>query len=205
MQGTGSNRKVVLVDDHPLFRLALAGTVRLVDPAIEVAHCETFAALRALLEDMQGVALILLDLNLPDNNGIAGLPFLKGQYPDIPVAIVSARDDQETVQTAVICGASGYISKASSVATLQAAIEALVNGEEWFEEEAAPPGRDALTPMQSRILDGVHRGLMNKQIAYETGISEATVKYHLSNVFRILGVQTRSQLLALSRSSSPSS
>jgi len=198
-------QKVILVDDHPLFRQALAGTVQLVDSSIVVEHCETFSALRALLEDLDNVALILLDLNLPDNNGMAGLPFLKGQYPGIPVAIVSARDDQETIQTALACGASGFISKASSVIALQAAIEVLINGGEWFEDEVEAPEEKPLTPMQSRILDGVHRGLMNKQIAYETGLSEATVKYHLSNIFRKLGVQTRNQLLALSRDKQSSS
>lgn len=198
-------RKVILVDDHPLFRQALAGTIQLVDPSIAVEHCETFSALRSLLEESDDVALILLDLNLPDNNGMAGLPFLKGQYPGLPVAIVSARDDPETIQTAVACGASGFISKASSVVTLQAAIETLIDGEEWFEDEVEATEADPLTPMQSRILDGVHRGLMNKQIAFETDLSEATVKYHLSNIFKKLGVQTRSQLLALSRNKRSSS
>ena len=194
-----TGRKVVLVDDHPLFGQALAGTVQLVAPDAEVELCQDFKALRERLEQLGHVSLILLDLNLPDTDGIAGLPLLRGQYPDIPVAVVSARDDHEVVQTAMACGASGFISKVSGVPSLQAAIDALLHGKEWFEGLGEVPDEDPLTPMQLRILNGVHRGLMNKQIAFEAGITEATVKYHLSNIFRKLGVQTRNQLLALSR------
>ncbi|MCJ2180194.1 response regulator [Novosphingobium album (ex Hu et al. 2023)] len=187
------------MDDHPLFRQALAGTVQLVAPDAQVELCEDFRTLRERLESHETVSLILLDLNLPDVDGIAGLPFLKGQYPHIPVAVVSARDDLEVVQTAIACGASGFISKVSGVPSLQAALDALLRGEEWFDGLEQLPDEDPLTPMQLRILNGVQRGLMNKQIAFEAGITEATVKYHLSNIFRKMGVQTRNQLLALTR------
>jgi DNA-binding NarL/FixJ family response regulator len=194
-------KRVLLVDDHPLFRQALAATVHHIDRDIEVEQHGSLTAVRAALAERPAPDLILLDLNLADCSGMVGLPALKGAYPDIPIAIVSANDDPEMVNNAVICGAAGYISKAVGVSELTAAIQALLNGEEWFEQDIPVNGRDALTSTQVRILDGVQRGLMNKQIAYEVGVCEATIKYHLTNIFKRMGVQTRSQLLALSRKS----
>jgi DNA-binding NarL/FixJ family response regulator len=191
--------RVILVDDHPLFRQALAATVKHIDKAIEVEQYDSLAAVKAALAERPRPDLILLDLNLGDSSGMVGLPALKGAYPDVPIAIVSANDDPEMINNAVICGAAGYISKAVSVSELTAAIQALLDGGEWFDQEIPVSAAETLTPTQSRILEGVQRGQMNKQIAYEVGVCEATVKYHLTNIFRRMGVQTRAQLLALGR------
>lgn len=193
------NTRVLLVDDHPLFRQALAATVSQIGVDVAIEQCETMAALRTRLADNPVAALVLLDLNLPDNSGIAGLLAIKAHYPELAVAIVSAIDDAETVQTAQACGAAGFISKAAGIDELSAAVLALVGGETWFPEADRDDPRAGITPTQARILDGVHRGLMNKQIAYELGLSEATVKYHLTGLFRKMGVQTRAQLLTLAR------
>ena len=191
--------RVLLVDDHPLFRQALAATVRQIDPQIAIAQFETLAeARRAIAADTQDT-LVLLDLKLPDSHGIAGLLGLKAQATDLMVAIVSASDDRDTVLTAQACGAAGFISKAAGVEELSAALESLFAGETWFLPPEGDGLREPLTPAQARIVEAVHRGLMNKQIAYEMGLSEATVKYHLTGIFRKLGVQTRAQLLALAR------
>ena len=190
---------IVLIDDHPLFRQALAATVGQIAGAIAIGQYETIAEAKAALASNRPVCLILLDLKLPDSQGMSGLLSLKAEYPDIAVGIVSARDDPETVQTAQACGAAGFISKAAGVEELSAAIEALLAGEGWFPETQCDESRVPVTPTQSRILDGVRRGLMNKQIAYETRLSESTVKYHLTGLFRKFGVQTRAQLLALAR------
>lgn len=194
--------KILLVDDHPLFRQAMAATVKNARNDISVEQFETLSAVRKRLESSLDAALILLDLKLPDSNGMAGLLSLKAHYPDIPVAIVSANDSVETIQTAIACGAAGFVSKAAGVDELTAAVETLINGEPWFPDLVQPDGRRSLTTTQAHILDGVHRGMMNKQIAFELGLSEATVKYHLTRIFRILSVQTRSQLVALSQSGS---
>ena len=196
--------RVLLVDDHPLFRQALAATVDAVDAAIGVEQFDTLAAVRAALDADDGAALVLLDLKLPDSSGVSGLLAPQARHPDLPIAVVSATDDPETVQTAMACGAAGFISKASGVHDLAAAVEALLRGESWFPADAGDDARAGLTPTQTRILDGLHRGLMNKQIAFELGLSEATVKYHLTGIFRKLGVQTRSQLTALARERAPS-
>lgn len=191
--------RVVLVDDHPLFRQALAATVRQIQPDIMIEQHETLAEARAALARDPDGALVLLDLKLPDSQGVAGLLALKAEAPAAVVAIVSATDDAETVLTVQACGAVGFISKAAGVEELCAAMETLLAGDSWFPDHDAIPGREALTPAQARILEGVHRGLMNKQIAWEMGLSEATVKYHLTGIFRKLGVQTRAQLLTLAR------
>jgi DNA-binding NarL/FixJ family response regulator len=191
--------RVLLVDDHPLFRQALAATVRQIDPHIAIEQVDSLAQARSALTGDVAQTLVLLDLKLPDSQGISGLLGIKAFAPQATVAIVSAADDRETVQTAMACGAAGFISKAAGVEELTAAIETLFTGEPWFTQSGAETARDPLTAAQARILEGVHRGLMNKQIAFEMGLSEATVKYHLTGIFRKLGVQTRAQLLTLAR------
>jgi DNA-binding NarL/FixJ family response regulator len=190
---------ILLVDDHPLFRQAMAATINSVRDDIVVEQYETLAAVRRRLETQADIALILLDLKLPDSQGIAGLLSLKAHFPAVPIVIVSANDSSDTVETAIACGAAGFISKAAGMDELSAAIEALINGETWFPEPAAASGRRELSATQVHILDGVHRGMMNKQIAFELGLSEATVKYHLTSIFRVMGVQTRAQLVALTQ------
>lgn len=191
--------RVLLVDDHPLFRQALAATVSQIGVDVQIEQCETLAALRERLTVDATTALVLLDLTLPDSAGIGGLLAIKAHYPDLAVAIVSAIDDAETVATAQACGAAGFISKASGIEALSAAVLALLGGETWFPQADPDETRGRLSTTQARILDGVHRGLMNKQIAFELGLSEATIKYHLTGLFRKMGVQTRAQLLALAR------
>lgn len=191
--------RVILIDDHPLFRQALAATLGQIAGARSVDQFETLRDAMAALVENASVALILLDLKLPDSTGIGGLLSLKAEYPDIPIAIVSASDDLETIQTTLACGAAGFISKAVGVDELSAAVESLLAGETWFPEARDQDLRVPITDTQTRILDGIHRGLMNKQIAYETGLSEATVKYHLTGLFRRFGVQTRAQLTAMAR------
>ncbi|NKJ42314.1 response regulator transcription factor [Novosphingobium sp. SG720] len=191
--------RVLLVDDHPLFRQALAATVMQIAPGLEIEQYDTLGAARQALSPDDRDVLVLLDLKLPDSQGVAGLLGLKAHAPAATVAIVSATDDAETVLTARACGAAGFLSKAAGVEELSAALESLFAGEAWFVSLDSDAARDPLTPTQGRILDGVQRGLMNKQIAYELGLTEATIKYHLTGLFRKFGVQTRAQLLAAMR------
>lgn len=191
--------RVLLVDDHPLFRQALAATVAQIAPGLGIEQYDTLAAARRALDGDGRKALVLLDLKLPDSQGVTGLLGLKAHAPAASVAIVSATDDAETVLTARACGAAGFVSKAAGVEELSAALESLFAGEPWFVSLDHDTAREPLTPTQGRILDGVQRGLMNKQIAYELALTEATIKYHLTGLFRRFGVQTRAQLLAAMR------
>lgn len=191
--------RVLLVDDHPLFRQALAATVALARSGLVIEQHETLAAVRESLARDASDALVLLDLKLSDSSGVSGLLALKAHFPDVPVAVVSATDDAETVQTAVACGAAGFVSKSAGIDELTAAIETLAQGHSWFPDATGADDAAPLSTTQARILDGVHRGLMNKQIAWELGLSEATVKYHLTYIYRRMGVITRAQLLARGR------
>lgn len=149
--------------------------------------------------------MILLDLSMPGISGFSGLIYLRAQYPAIPVVIVSASDDIATIRSSLDFGASGFIPKRFGVETLREAIGKVMAGEVWVPPDvdlsaAADPEmtqlRDrlvTLTPQQVRVLMMLSEGLLNKQIAYELGVSEATIKAHVSAILQKLGVESRTQ------------
>jgi DNA-binding NarL/FixJ family response regulator len=192
--------RVLLIDDHPLFRSALRVVVRKVQANLTVVEAETFGRARDILQQDPEVALILLDLNLPDSQGLNGLLSLGSKYPQIPVAIVSSNADTGTVRRALALGAAGFIPKSSSVPEIIAALRAILAGEMSAPEAAlTEPVPEAietialLSPAQLRILFGLQRGLRNKQIAYEMGVTERTVKAYMTAMFRKLHVTSRTQ------------
>jgi DNA-binding NarL/FixJ family response regulator len=196
---------LVIADDHPLFRDALRQAVASVVPAAVIDEAGSFDDLAALLEHNADVDLILLDLSMPGISGFSGLIYLRAQYPAIPVVIVSASDDVETIRRSVDFGASGFIPKRFGVDTLRDAIPKVMDGDVWIPPDvdlssAIDPEitrlRDrllTLTPQQVRVLMMLSQGLLNKQIAYELGVSEATIKAHVSAILQKLGVESRTQ------------
>jgi len=195
-------RRVLLADDHPLFREALGTILRRIWPGIVVDEVDCLRAAVAALDD--GAAtyeLVLLDLKLPDCDGFAGLLALGNAHPETAVAIVSAREDSATISDAIACGAAGFIPKSATSAKLREALKAILAGDVWTPDDIGPPPTDAirviasLSPAQLRILLGLRRGLLNKQIAHEIGVTEATVKAHMTALFRKLGVSNRTQAL----------
>jgi DNA-binding NarL/FixJ family response regulator len=195
----------VIADDHPLFRDALRQAVMSVIPTAKIDETGSFEELTALLEQDAEVDLILLDLTMPGISGFSGLIYLRAQYPAIPVVIVSASDDVGTIRRSVDFGASGFIPKRFGVDTLRDAIPKIMDGDVWIPPDvdlssAADPEmtrlRDrlvTLTPQQVRVLMMLSQGLLNKQIAYELGVSEATIKAHVSAILQKLGVESRTQ------------
>src|SRR5215469_16599946 len=193
---------LVIADDHPLFRDALRQAVNSVVPSAKVDEAGSFDDLTALLEQDADVDLILLDLTMP---GISGFFYLRAKYPAIPVLIVSASDDGATIRRSLDFGASGFIPKRFGVDTLRDAIMKVMDGDVWVPPDtdltsAADPDmtrlRDrlvTLTPQQVRVLMMLSEGLLNKQIAYELGVSEATIKAHVSAILQKLGVESRTQ------------
>ena len=195
---------VLIVDDHPLLRDAVETALKsAADAKMHALHASTLKQAVDLLHNNL-CALVLLDLQLPDTSGFEGLTQIKVEQPELPVAIVSATDSADAIARARRLGASGYLPKSLGLEELSKAIAELLAGRTWFPElngSALDPDVDptlklaSLTPAQRRVLDGLSDGLLNKQIAFEMGISQATVKAHLTAIFRKLGVGNRTQAL----------
>ena len=198
--------RIVVADDHPLFREALVSAVRKARPDAGVVECSSFAEADAAL-GKEPVDLLLLDLKLSDVEGMTGLNLVRANHPAVPVVVVSASEEPHTVRRALAVGASGFIPKSASLDTMVEAIGQVLDGETWAPDVGEAEGEEAdlqsriasLTPSQLRILEGLKAGRLNKQIAYDLGVTEATIKAHLTSVFRKLGVQNRTQAVILSQ------
>jgi DNA-binding NarL/FixJ family response regulator len=204
--------RVIIVDDHPLFRAALKQALSGAFKGIKLDEAGTLDAVTERLDRDSDVDLVLLDLKMPGVQGLSGLMFLRAQYPAVPVAIVSASDEPHIIRRALDLGASGYIPKSLAVEDMRKAIALILEGGVW-----APEGMNAggssdsegdalvqrvatLTPQQMRVLMMLKEGLLNKQIAFQLGVSEATVKAHVSAILQKLDVSSRTQaVIAASR------
>lgn len=198
--------RIVVADDHPLFRAALRSAVEKAAPDAEIIEHATLAGARESL-GAGPVDLLLLDLKLADCEGFAGLAAVREDWPAAPVAVVSGSEDAGTVRRSLAMGAAGFIPKSATLQTMVEALRAILEGEAWAPEVPADPEAEALerklatlTPAQLRILEGLRQGRLNKQIAFDLGVTEATIKAHLTAVFRKLGVQNRTQAVILAQS-----
>ncbi|MGB8742500.1 MAG: response regulator transcription factor [Xanthobacteraceae bacterium] len=201
----GEFHHLLIADDHPLFRGALREAVNGLFDRAEIAEAGTFEEVTELLERGGDIDLILLDLRMPGVRGFSGLMYLRAQYPSLPIVVVSANDDPAVIRRCMEFGASGFIPKTLGVEALRQAVAQVLRGEVWTPpdvdlqrdndtESAAVIARLAtLTPQQVRVLMMLSGGLLNKQIAYELSVSEATVKAHVSAILQKLGVESRTQ------------
>jgi DNA-binding NarL/FixJ family response regulator len=197
--------RVVIADDHPLFRGALREAVSGLFDRLDITEAGSFDEVSALLERGGDVDLILLDLTMPGVRGFSGLMCLRAQYPSVPVVVVSANDDPAVIRRCVDFGVSGFIPKTLGVEAMRAAIARVLKGGVWTPPDVdLEGGADAqtseliarlatLTPQQVRVLMMLSEGLLNKQIAYELAVSEATVKAHVSAILQKLDVESRTQ------------
>ena len=200
---------VLIADDHPLFREALRGAVLRALPDATLREADSVSALLALVEAEPDADLLLLDLTMPGAQGFSALVHLRGHCPQLPVMVVSAREDPATMRRALDHGAVGFLPKSADSATLSEAIDAVLAGDRWApaaaaqapaaeaDEQAAAQRVRELTPQQFRVLQMLGEGLLNKQIAYELGVSEATVKAHMTAVLRKLGASNRTQAVLI--------
>ncbi|HVX99939.1 MAG TPA: response regulator transcription factor [Pseudorhodoplanes sp.] len=200
-----SQHRLVIADDHPLFRGALREAVAGLLANAKIDEAGSFDEAAKLLDSGGDVDLILLDLSMPGVRGFSGLMYLRAQYPSTPVIVVSANDDPAVIRRCMEFGASGFIPKTLGVEEMRAAIQRVLNGGVWtppdvdlgagHDKEAAElmARLATLTPQQVRVLMMLSEGLLNKQIAYELGVSEATVKAHVSAILQKLGVESRTQ------------
>ncbi|GGC86000.1 response regulator transcription factor [Halopseudomonas salina] len=197
---------ILIADDHPLFRSALRqALVSAADAQLQLTEVGSISELQASLETRDSWDLVLLDLNMPGAYGFSGLVLLRGQYPHLPVVVISAQEESSVVNRARDFGASGFIPKSSSLEEIQQAVRTVLEGGiSWptaagsggplsEQEKTVSAQLASLTPQQFRVLTMVCDGLLNKQIAYELSVSEATVKAHVTAIFRKLGVRTRTQ------------
>ena len=206
---------LLIADDHPLFRLALAQALRDVVPDAQVLEAGSLAEARACLAAHPELDLVLLDLHMPDSHGLMGLAALRAEHPGVAVAMISAHDDPDTIRRALAYGASAFIPKRSDMTRLREALRAVLACEDYLPPElreavqATPASAQdrttaahlaSLTPQQFKVLVRVAEGQLNKQIADALGISERTVKAHLSALFDKLGVRNRTQAGVLLRS-----
>ena len=196
--------RLLIADDHPLFRGALREAVSGLFEKPDIAEAGSFEDVTRQLERGAEIDLILLDLSMPGVRGFSGLMYLRAQYPSVPIIVVSANDDPAVIRRCMDFGASGFIPKTLGVEAMRAAIARVLEGGVWTPPDIELGSSDEptagmiarlalLTPQQVRVLMMLSEGLLNKQIAYELGVSEATIKAHVSAILQKLGVESRTQ------------
>lgn len=200
-----SDTTIVIGDDHPLVQAALRDALGKAMPGVAIVECPTLdAVMEAVAERPDEIDLVLLDLNMPGTHGFAGLFLMLAHHPTVPVAILSALQDADTIRRALAYGASGYIPKSLSMGAMADAIRAILSGAVWAPPTGALDSPEAdeadlarrfasLSPQQLRILTMIVDGKLNKQIAGDLNVSEQTVKVHVSSILRKLNVVSRTQ------------
>ena len=200
---------LLIADDHPLFREALRGAVQRVLPDVQLREAEDVDALYALVEAEPDADLLLLDLNMPGAQGFSALVHLRALHPQLPIVMVSALEEPTVMRRALDHGAMGFIPKSADAATLGEAITRVLDGDRWApasaraapaataDEHDAAQRMQGLTPQQFRVLQMLGEGLLNKQIGYELGVSEATIKAHMTAILRKLGASNRTQAVLI--------
>ncbi|MFC7047810.1 response regulator transcription factor [Emcibacter nanhaiensis] len=202
---------VLIADDHPLFRDALKQAIKPVLQEHKTVEASNLAEAREWMQ--QGdISLLLLDLHMSDSHGFVGLIEFRQEFPSVPIIVVSASEEPEIIARAIEFGASGFIPKSSSLEQMSSAIDAIMQGDIWtpdhidldnvnFDKEQSETNQKLkqLTGAQLKVLHAVVRGLLNKQIAHELGITEATVKAHLTAIFRKLDVINRTQAVMVAQ------
>ena len=203
---------ILVADDHPLFRAAVIHALRGAMPDAALLEASSAGTLGELLEASREVELVLLDLAMPGARGFSALLHVRGEYPEIPVVVISSNDHPRVVRRAQQFGASGFIPKSAPADAIGEAVAAVLEGGDWFppltversEEDAQLAARLAqLTPQQFRVLLCIADGLLNKQIAHELGLAENTVKVHVTAILRKLECHSRTQAAVLVKALEP--
>lgn len=202
--------KLIVADDHPLFRNALIHAISNTFVTKATIETDSFEATCEALLQHPDTDLLLLDLHMPGNCGFLGLIQLRKQYPTLPIVVISASDDLDVIKRVMAFGASAFIPKSAHPAEIGKALSAVLEGELWvppavrnqvINQQQHQPDLDLaskvaeLTPQQYKVLFYLTEGWLNKQIAYDLHISEATVKAHITAIFRKLGVTNRTQVV----------
>ena len=196
---------VLIADDHPLFRQALTLAVSRAAPGSRIVEAGTLAAALTAAMAEPALSLILLDLKMPGATGYSGIALLHAEKPGVPILVVSSADGAVAADEARAFGAIGFIGKDSDLSVIERAIANALRGSATVDPGTTPIDEvrrevASLTPMQLKVLLAVLDGQLNKQIAYDLGISEATVKAHMTAIMRKLDVTNRTQAAMVARS-----
>ena len=201
--------KFLIADDHPLYREALILALQPIFENLDIIQSDGLDSTLEALQNNSDFDLVLLDLNMPGCNSFYGLIRVSQDFPQVPVAVVSASDSVEVVSKVMSLGAKGFISKTTATHTIADALKHIMDGNNWLPEgmQSCIENNVAiidiaklvgeLTPKQFEVLKLLQNGLLNKQIAFDLNITEATVKAHISAIFRKLNVNTRTQAVLL--------
>lgn len=199
-----------IADDHPLFRNAILGVIKDHYPDAIITQSVNLDSTLSDLQQSDDTDLLLLDLHMPGSDDLFGLLMVREKFPSVPVAIISAAEETNIVNRAMGHGAAGYIPKSCSPQVIQNAIKCILEGNRWvpekFEDYLTPVDCEekdlaakiaTLTPQQYRVLRYLREGWLNKQIGYEMGVTEATIKAHITAIFRKLGITNRTQAVIM--------
>ena len=196
--------KIIVADDHPLFRQALLAALDVKFNKTQWLEAQTIEQLEEQLSANTDSDLVLLDLNIPGAHGFNTLIHVRNHFPQIPVVMISAHEDNETISKAMEYGAAGFVPKSTPVEDIYSAIIQILSGGIWLPASFDQTSKKAdeldiaervanLTQQQYKILMLFAQGLLNKQIAYDLNVSEATIKAHATAIFRKLNVSNRTQ------------
>lgn len=199
--------KIIIADDHPMFRDALRQALSSSHAECLIIEAESSESLRQTLREHHDADLLVLDLNMPGVEGFSALAYVQKKYPELPIIMISANDKPETIMHAKHFGALGFVSKSATIEDIRHGLNTVLQGNTYFpyqfneqlfhplDETVAETTRQVaeLTPQQLKVLSMIKQGLLNKQIAYDLDISEATVKAHVTAIMRKLAVNNRTQ------------
>ena len=209
-----SEPTLLVADDHPLFRAALLQLLHARFPQFQTLEAASAQTLGAALQEHPDIELVLLDLAMPGARGFSSLLHVRGEYPEIPVVVISSNEHPRVIRRAQQFGAAGFIPKSAAASDMATALELVLDGDSWFPAMAAERSEaDAalavklaqLTPQQFRVLLCLADGLLNKQIAHELGLAENTVKVHVTAILKKLECYSRTQAAVLVKSLEPES
>jgi len=202
--------KLIVADDHPLFRNALINAISSTFATKATVETDSFESTCQALEQHPDADLLLLDLHMPGNCGFLGLIQLRKNHPSLPIVVISASEDLDVIRRVMAFGASAYVPKSANPIDISTALNAVLDGELWVpkniekqvlnqndsEQDLDLAAKVAqLTQQQYKVLYYLTEGWLNKQIAYDLHISEATVKAHITAIFRKLGCTNRTQVV----------
>ena len=200
---------LLIADDHPLYRDALRGALSLSLPALTLKEAGDLNTTVDILNN-EDIDLLLLDLHMPGSNDLFGLLHIRKLFHELPVAVVSGTEDTTLISKIISVGALGFIPKTASAQDIANAVEAILDGDVWLPDNLSEDVDEvneefseladkvaSLTPSQYKVLCYMRDGLLNKQIGFNLDIAEATVKAHVTAIFKKLGINNRTQAVLI--------